>query len=233
MTDKRQTTPPPEIREIFQQVKKIYGPGTQLVKVRHYWHVHQYKSVWDKKKKKAVKKFVRHLGVIRDGKFIPARRRHKKRKHQDTGQVDSKPVVEVRHAGWENELSYVWGADRVVRYVLEPLWNQLEGFLDEDVFNSVRALSMVWGVWGKEPLKRVTRQWERLWSSRELPAKTNAVHMGGVLEHIGRRPALRTRIATWFLSMQTGKPLLFDMTHVFTYSRWIDSSCYGWNADRK
>ncbi len=222
--------------EVFQQVKKIYRPGTQLVKVRNYWHVHKYKSVWDKEKKKAVKKFVAHLGVIKDGKFIPARRRHKKRRKAEPAQPvqkETKPVVEVRHAGWENERSYVWGADRVVRHVLEPLWGQIEGLLEEDVFNSVRALGMVWGVWGVEPLKRVTRQWERLWSSRELPAQTNATHLSRVLEHIGRRPGLRTRLATWFLSMHTGKPLLFDMTHVFMYSRGIDSACYGWNAEKK
>ena len=60
----------------------------------------------------------------------------------------------------------------------------------------------------------------------------NLLHVIQV-EHIGRRPGLRTRLATWFLSMHTGKPLLFDMTHVFTYSRGIDSACYGWNAEKK
>ncbi len=38
-----------------------------------------------------------------------------------------------------------WEADRVVRHVLEPLWGQIEGLLEEDVFNLVRMLDVATG----------------------------------------------------------------------------------------
>ena len=39
--------------------------------------------------------------------------------------------ISVTHAGWENEPSYVWGADQVGREVLKGMWAQIDRLFDE------------------------------------------------------------------------------------------------------
>lgn len=222
------------VKKEIARLRELYkGQGTVEPKyVNGTWQVRLAWSVWDKKKKKAVKK-EKYLGVLKEGiGFIP--KRHSKKKKAKKDNKDKKQaMIEVRHAGWENELSYVWGADRVGVEALKGVWSVVDELFDEYEAGVIKALSLTWGVWGMLPLKGVYRQWNRLWSSRDMGVSLRPQVVSEVLEYVGRRPAARSRVGSWFLSLHPEKPMLFDMTHLFTWSEGIDSSCFGWNAEKK
>lgn len=222
------------IEEIQKLRKQHKGKGTIEVKFVHgTWQVRLAWSVWDKEKKKPVKK-EKYLGVLKEGiGFLPKRRSHKKKRKKATEKVKEGLWVEVKHLGWENEWSYVWGADRVGREALRGVWDMVDNLFEEEEASVIKALSLTWGVWGVLPLKSVYRQWNRMWSRREFGISLQPNLLSEVLAYIGRRPQARYRLGAWLCSLDSEKPLLFDMTHLFTWSERIDSACWGWNAERK
>ena len=234
------------IKEVEKLRKKFKGKGTVQVKYVHgTWQVKLAKSVWDKEKKRPVKK-ERHIGVLKEGVgFVPKHRKYEKRKKAENmkrkedkreGQstaIDMDLYVKIEHPGWRNRNSYLWGADRVGREALKGVWTVVDRLFDEHEAGVIKALSLTWGVWGMLPLKSVYRQWNRLWSHEEMNVSLTPQKISEVLEYVGRRPAARSYVGAWFLSLHPDKPLLFDMTHLFTWSEGIDSACLGWNAEKK
>ena len=97
--------------------------------VNGVWQARLVWSEWDKEKKKPVKK-ERYLGVIKETGFVPRHRKYTRRKKEEKQEQKQEGMdsvkIEVRLAGWENEPSYVWGADRIGREALKGVWAQIE-----------------------------------------------------------------------------------------------------------
>ncbi len=221
------------IREV-ERLKKQYGKTVQAKFVNGVWQARLVWSQWDKEKKKPVKK-EKYLGVIKETGFVPKHRKYtrgKRKQERKQKQMDDLHI-KITHPGWENVPSYVWGADRIGREALKGVWEQIERLFDQWESNVLKALSLTWGVWGVLPMKSTYRFWNRLWSQREVNATLQPQTISEVLEYVGRRPNARLTMGAWFLSLHPDRPLLFDMTHLFTWSEGIDSSCLGWNAEKK
>lgn len=238
---------PDWVIETIKKLREIYDGTIQAKFVNGTWQARKVWSVWDKNKKKPVKK-EEYLGVIKEDGFIPKRRSYRRNTKKEKRNVKNnaeknvkenvkktpeKPKIEVKHAGWEQEQSYVYGADRVGKEALKGVWKQIEEKFEAYEADMIKGLSLSWGVWGVLPLKSTYRFWNRLWSQREINISLQPQVISELLEKIGRRPFARYSIGSYFLSLHPDKPLLFDMTHLFTFSEGIDSSCYGWNAEKK
>ena len=149
----RKHTCPGWVTRTVEQLRQIYKGCVQAKFVNGVWQARLVWSEWDKEKKKPVKK-ERYLGVIKETGFVPKHRKYtrsekqKEEKQKQKQEAMNSLQIEVRHAGWEHEPSYVWGADRVGREALKGVWAQIERLFDEWEANVVKALSLTWGVWG-------------------------------------------------------------------------------------
>lgn len=198
---------PDKVRETFERLKKEEDRYIELRKVHNSYVVRHATSVWDKEKKKP-KKITEHMGVIKkDGTYVP-------KIPQNGIRGTSREIFEYANG----ELAYHFAKD--VKQILEE--EELTRFAKEIVATAiVKAID-------PQPIRLLKSRWEKLYLSQELRVSLAPKHISEVLSEIG------AQITTWYdlFSRLTTKDdvLLYDLSHIFTYSENIKIAEKGWNS---
>ena len=217
--------------EILNRLRQETGKRLELKYVNGSWHVHEYEEWWDPVNKRPVKRN-KYIGTIKRDGFHPRRRKFKRRKK---GSMEvSKEKQEKRVVPLKKEGSYEYGASRVCYEYLKEVEPVLrEEFGDEEA-KMLIAVALLWSVHGYVPLKRLSSLWEDTWQSREWDdISLDHRKVSSLLRQVGRRKMGRDTVSGYLLTSSQSRYVLFDLTHVFTYSEGVLDGEVGWNPERR
>ena len=213
--------PRPEwVLRYLEELKKEKGKNLQVKYVNGSWQVHRYEVRWDPEKKRPEKK-TEYIGTIKEDGFHPRKRKYRKRRRKVEGGAKMKV-----------EGSYEYGASKYCKESLRGVYEKLKEEIGEEKAKQVVGMAIVWGMNGYVPLKRIGSVWEDSWISREWEdVSMDSREVSKVLKYIGKRPGARDAVSGYMLMESGSKYVLYDLTHVFTYSGEVRDGEYGWNAE--
>ena len=147
-----------------------------------------------------------------------------KQKKAEKSSYNSENVLDFKYYHWGNSV-LGWSALGWLREYLRGAFGEYS--------DTILAIALVWGLYGRVPLRKISYYWEQLWHSKELGAKLHPSNISKVLREIGRRPLARHWVFGLFMEEQTDYVRLFYLTHIFVDSEYLACSEYGYNAEHK
>lgn len=189
----------------FERLKKTEPGYIELKQIKGRYYVYRATSEWLKDEKRC-RKLTSYLGSITpDGVFVPRGLRR--------GVQESK--LEVYEYG-NGALAYHFLKNLGLQKYT-PYWREL-------------LASAVIRVLDPKPMRLLKSRWEKLYLSREFPARLSAKNLALVLRETGKG------VGWWYEFFRglagEGDLLLYDLTSIFTYSKSIRLAEKGYNSER-
>ena len=213
---------PDWVLKLLKELKETLNIKVEARYINGNWYAYEVNSKWDKERKRPVKKTI-YLGKLKSGKFIP--KKQKEEQSENNVSCNEAPnMLYFKYYHWGNS-ALGWSAIGWLREYLEQAFGSYS--------DSILAIALVWGLYGRVPLRRISYYWEQLWHSNELKANLHPSNIAKMLREIGRRPLARHWIFGLFMEEQEEHVNIFDLTHIFVDSEYLSCAEYGYNSERK
>ena len=194
---------PDAVRSTYLNMKNDYGKKLEFKVIGGNYYLYVAKGVWDKGKKKPVKKTVLLGSIDENGTF-----REKKPKR-----IFSSSMV------------YEYGNSQLVWNIVQDMYTIME---NHPYRNQIIAMAMVKAI-DPMPLRMVSSRFQKLYISRKLRTDMVPDDLSRILGYIGNHfPDLYD---VFKKVMEPGGLLFYDMTSIISYSRNLKLAEEGYNPD--
>ena len=196
---------PMEVKGTYLNMKSEQGKKLELKVIGGNYYLYIAKGVWDKKKKKPVKKTVLLGSIDGNGAF-----REKRPKR-----IFSSSMV------------YEYGNSQLVWNLCQDTYKIMEKHPYRD---QIAAMAMVKAI-DPMPLRLVSSRFQKLYISRTLETDLDPDELSRILGYIGNHfPDLYEMFRK---VMEPGGLLFYDMTSIISYSKNLKLAEKGYNADHE
>ena len=196
---------PDAVKGTYLDMKSEQGKKLELKVIGGNYYLYIAKGVWDKKKKKPVKKTVLLGSIDGNGTF-----REKRPKR-----VFSSSMV------------YEYGNSQLVWNIVQDMYSIME---KHPYRNQITAMAMVKAI-DPMPLRLVSSRFQKLYISRTLKTDLDPDELSRILGYIGNHfPDLYEMFRK---VMEPGGLLFYDMTSIISYSKNLKLAEKGYNADHE
>ena len=196
---------PDAVKSTYLNMKNEHGKKLELKVIGGNYYLYIAKGVWDRKKKKPVKKTVLLGSIDENGTF-----REKRPKR-----IFSSSMV------------YEYGNSQLVWNLCQDMYKIMEKHPYRD---QVTAMAMVKAI-DPMPLRLVSSRFQKLYISRTLKTDLDPDELSRILGYIGNHfPDLYEMFRK---VMEPGGLLFYDMTSIISYSRNLKLAEKGYNADHE
>ena len=198
-------TVPDAVKNTYLGMKSGYGKKVELKVIGGHYYIYIAKGVWDRTKKKAVKKTVL-LGSI-DGNGVFREKRPKR--------IFSSSMV------------YEYGNSQLVWNLCQDVYRIME---KHPYRNQIMAMAIVKAI-DPMPLRLVSSRFQKLYISRTLKTDLDPDELSRILGYAGNHfPDLYDMFRK---VMEPGGLLFYDMTSIISYSKNLKLAEKGYNADHE
>lgn len=198
-------TVPEPVRETYLRMKNEHGKKVELKIIGGNYYLYIAKGVWDRKKKKPVKKTTLFGSIDESGTF-----RGKKAKR-----IFSSTAV------------YEYGNSQLVWNLCQDIYKTMEKHPYRD---QIVAMAMVKAI-DPMPLRLVSSRYDKLYISRTLKADLDPDELSRILGYIGKH--FPDQYEMFRKIMEPGGFLFYDMTSIISYSKNLKLAEKGYNPDHE
>ena len=191
------------VRDTYLRMKDEHGKKLELKIIEGNYYLYIARGVWDKNRKKSVKKTTLIGSIDNDGTFRP-----KKEK-----KIFSSTAV------------YEYGNSQLVWNLMHDLYGIMEKHPYRD---QITAMAIVKAI-DPMPLRLVSSRFQKLYISRTLKTNLDPDDLSRILGYVGKHfPDLYDMFKK---IMEPGGLLFYDMTSIISYSRNLKLAEKGYNPD--
>lgn len=196
---------PAAVRETYLRMKNEHGKKLELKIIGGKYYLYMAKGLWDRKKKKPVKKTTLFGSIDEDGTF-----REKKPRR-----IFSSSMV------------YEYGNSQLVWNLMQDIYRTMEKHPYRD---EITAMAMVKAI-DPMPLRLVSSRYEKLYISRTLKTELDPDDLSRILGYLGKHfPDL---YGMFKKIMEPGGLLFYDMTSIISYSKNLKLAEKGYNPSHE
>lgn len=196
---------PIPVRETYLRMKNEHGKKLELKIIGGKYYLYMAKGVWDRKKKKPVKKTTLFGSIDENGTF-----REKKAKR-----IFSSSMV------------YEYGNSQLVWNLMQDIYSIMEKHPYRD---QIAAMTMVKAI-DPMPLRLVSSRYQKLYISRTLKTNLDPDDLSRILGYLGKH--FPDQYEMFKKIMEPGGLLFYDMTSVISYSKNLKLAEKGYNPDHE
>ncbi len=196
---------PETVKETYIRMKNEYGKKIELKIIGGKYYLYMAKGIWDKERKRSVKKTTLLGSIDENGKF-----REKKAKR-----IFSSTMV------------YEYGNSQLVWNLIQDIYTIMENHPYRD---QVMAMAIVKAI-DPMPLRLVSSRFQKLYLSRKMKPDLDPEELSRILGYIGQHfPDLYDMFRK---IMEPGGLLFYDMTSIISYSKNLKLAEKGYNAENE
>jgi transposase len=196
---------PDAVKETYFKMKNEHGKKLELKVIGKNYYLYVAKGIWDKKKKKPVKKTVLMGSIDENGTY---REKRPKRIYSSSG-------------------VYEYGNSQLVWNLAQDMYNIMEKHPYRD---QIIAMAIVKAI-DPMPLRLVASRFQKLYVSRSLKPDLDPDELSRILGYAGNHfPDLYD---TFKKLMEPGGLLFYDMTSIISYSKNLKLAEKGYNPDHE
>ena len=196
---------PDAVKETYLKMKNEQGRKLELKVIGGNYYVYVAKGIWDKKKKKPVKKTVLMGSIDENGTY---REKRPKRIFSSTR-------------------IYEYGNSQLVWNLAQDMYTNMEKHPYRD---QIIAMAMVKAI-DPMPLRLVESGYQKLYISRKLKPDLDPDELSRILGYVGNHfPDLYEMFRK---IMEPGGMLFYDMTSIISYSKNLKLAEKGYNANHE
>ena len=196
---------PEAVKGTYLNMKSERGKKLELKVIGGNYYLYIAKGVWDKRKKKPVKKTVLLGSIDENGIFMEKRPKR----------IFSSSRV------------YEYGNSQLVWNILQDIYKIME---KHPYRSQITAMAMVKAI-DPMPLRLVSSRFQKLYVSRTLKTDLDPDELSRILGYIGNHfPDLYEMFRE---VMEPGGLLFYDMTSIISYSKNLKLAEKGYNADHE
>ncbi|MHB1708016.1 MAG: transposase [Thermoplasmataceae archaeon] len=196
---------PDSVKETYLRMRLDHGKKLELKVIGGNYYLYVAKGVWDKKRKKPVKKTVLFGSIDENGTFV-----EKKAK-----KIFSSTMV------------YEYGNSQLVWNLCQDMYKVME---KHPYREQIIAMAMVKAI-DPMPLRLVSSRFQKLYISRTLKTDLDPDDLSRILGYIGNH--LPDLYEMFRKVMEPGGLLFYDMTSVISYSKNLKLAEKGYNANHE
>ena len=196
---------PDAVKETYLKMKSEQGKKLELKVIGGNYYLYVAKSIWDKKRKKPVKKTVLMGSIDENGAY-----REKRPKRI-----------------FSSSRIYEYGNSKLVWNLAQDMYKIME---KHPYRNQIIAMAIVKAI-DPMPLRLVASRFQKLYVSRQLKPDLDPDDLSRILGHVGNHfPDLYEAFRKL---MEPDGFLFYDMTSVISYSKNLKPAEKGYNADHE
>ncbi|MGP6207579.1 transposase [Cuniculiplasma sp. SKW3] len=194
---------PEPVKKTYLKMKEEHGKKLELKVIGGNYYVYVARGIWDKKKKKSVKKTVLMGSIDENGTYREKR----------TKRVFSSTMI------------YEYGNSQLVWNLAQDMYTIMETHPYRD---QIIAMAMVKAI-DPMPLRMVASRYQKLYISRSLKPDLDPADLSRILGYVGNHfPDLYDMFRKL---MEPGGFLFYDMTSIISYSKNLKLAEKGYNPD--
>ncbi|MCW6171139.1 MAG: transposase [Thermoplasmatales archaeon] len=194
---------PDAVRKTYLEMKSEQGKKLELKVISGKYYIYVARGVWDKKKKKPVKKTVLMGTIHENGTFI------------------SKRLKKI----FSSTMVYEYGNSQLVWNLCQDMYTIMEKHLYRD---QIIAMAIVKAI-DPMPLRLVSSRFQKLYISRTMKPNLDPDDLSTVLGYVGSHfPDL---YGMFRKIMEPGGLIFYDMTAIISYSKNLKLAEKGYNPD--
>jgi transposase len=196
---------PDAVKDTYMKMKGEHGKKLELKVIGGNYYLYIARGIWDKEKKKPVKRTVLLGSIDENGTF-----REKK-----TKRIFSSSMV------------YEYGNSDLVWNLCHDMYKAME---KHPYRNQIMAMAMVKAI-DPMPLRLVSSRFQKLYVSRTLKTDLDPEELSRILGYIGNH--FSDMYDIFRNVMEKGGLLFYDMTSIVSYSRNLKLAEKGYNPDHE